>query len=84
MQRIVEILNLPKTICHHAIGHHHSPHHRMIAGAGIMCVGVLVAKSAALVSPHWFIVHVTVDIIGYAIHGVGTIPFVEYLLSEDK
>lgn len=82
---MIDFIHLPKAICHHAIGKDHTLAHRMWAGFGIMIFGVSTAKAAALMPDpiaHHFIVHYGLDLMGYAIHGLGAIPFIEYFLED--
>lgn len=75
----LKIYNLPREICHHAIGKEHTHSHRMVAGTCIMLVGVAIAKSA-----HFFdatLIHFSMDMVGYAVHGLGALPFIEYVME---
>lgn len=47
----------------------------MIAGVGVMIVGVLIAESIEVTH----IVHYVTNTVGFGIHAVGTIPFIEYI-----
>jgi hypothetical protein len=78
---MIKFINLPRAICDHAIGGHHSVPHRLVAGSIIMCVGVGTAKAAVLF--HFFPIHFGLDLVGYLIHGMGAVPFIE-LLVQDK
>lgn len=79
---MIKYLNLPKVLCQHAIGHHHTVGHRMVAGTTIMGIGVGTAKAAVLF--HSLPLHMSLDLVGYLIHGIGAVPFVEYLLDEHQ
>lgn len=73
-------LNIVRTICTNLVGKHHSFHHRAIVGVCVMLTGVVVAKS---VGHHEVqIVALLGDTLGYGLHGVGLIPFVEHLLED--
>lgn len=76
-------LNLPRVVCQHLLDDRHSTHHHMVCGTGVMAVGVLVAKSAYLL-PDFTIIHVTVDMVGYFIHGLGAVPFIEHIIAGSK
>jgi hypothetical protein len=80
LRRVVHIVNLPKHICKVALGADHPIYHRLTAGAGFMVVGVLVSK----IPFAYETVRLVFDGIGYFIHGLGSVPFVELLLSEEK
>lgn len=79
--RHLHLANLPREVCLHLIGPQHKPHHRMIAGAVIMVAGVLIAKSAEHF--HAFPAHVALDLVGYMIHGLGAVPYIEWLLIAE-
>lgn len=74
-------LNLPMVVADHVVGKHHSEHHRMIAGFAVMVVGVGIAKSANLFE--FTVWHFGVDLVGYAVHGLGLTPYVERLLRTE-
>lgn len=54
----------------------------MGAGIGIMCVGVGFTQVVLVFDFH--IIHALGDVVGYGIHGIGGIPFVEYVISKFK
>lgn len=81
VERITNALHLPKHICNHLIGKNHSSGHRMIAGVFVMGIGVAIAKSGGEV--HMFLIHYVTDMVGYLVHGIGCLPFVEQLMSEE-
>lgn len=81
MANHIKVLNLPRELCHLILGREHKPHHRMIAGGVVMVCGVLVAKSAHAASLET--TKVFLDLTGYFIHGLGAVPFVEWLLLEE-
>lgn len=75
------VLDMPKALCNHLIGEHHTLAHRMIVGTCIMVIGVAVAHTAnALPEGAGFIA----DLTGYLIHGIGSTPFVEAVLMARK
>lgn len=73
-------VNVPKIICLHMIGESHNETHRMGVGVIVMTCGVMVAHATA----HIFIIEYIGDIIGYCIHAIGGIPFVEHLIAKVK
>lgn len=75
-------LNVPRMICQALIGKGHQTHHRIAVGGAIMCTGVLIAQGGHLVEVVIF--KATLDLIGYTLHGVGIVPFLEWLLEADK
>jgi len=81
---MIRFIDLPRHLCQHAVGKHHTLGHRLIAGSIIMVAGVSTAKAGVLVpmAPHLF--HFSLDVVGYALHGLGCIPFIEYLMEEEN
>jgi hypothetical protein len=79
--RIVLVkVNVARPICDHVIGEEHTPEHRMVAGVVVMFVGVGVAHTAAympLEALKWI-----ADALGYGIHALGTLPFLEHLTES--
>jgi hypothetical protein len=80
--RVVRVADIPKKVCNNLIGEHHTSIHRMTAGAVIMVVGVTIAKLEP--SGMFHILHYTCDIVGYALHGLGTVPFIDALLKGNE
>lgn len=70
-------LNFSRKLCNHFIGEEHSIKYRCIVGTVIIFIGVGTAKAAEMI--HFFPVHVGLDGLGYLIHGIGSIPFVEWI-----
>lgn len=79
-KELLDKVNLPKIICIHLIGKNHTLHHRMGAGVILMTIGVMISKSAAGISV--YLVSFVGDMIGYLIHGIGTLPFGEALVAH--
>lgn len=79
MIRIVTILNLPRHLCRAALGKDHTVAHRMAAGTVIMVGGVVLSKTTV----PGLDLHLFFDLVGYLIHGIGAVPFVEYLIAEE-
>lgn len=77
---INRIFDLPHALCLWLIGEEHHIAHRMVAGFCIMAVGVGVAKSAHA-APH-IIVQGGLDLMGYFIHGLGAVPFIEWFIHR--
>lgn len=73
-------LNVSKVICHHLIDEKHSHTHRMVVGIIIMIGGVGISKISTTIT----VVHFIFDGLGYAIHGIGLIPFVEALSKREE
>lgn len=80
--KILSAINVPRHVCDVALGKDHPIHHRMIAGTIMMAFGVGISK--AFVGVHVFFISEIFDGVGYLIHGVGTIPFAEWLSAMFK
>lgn len=52
----------------------------MIAGAGIMAVGVTLAQVVSELV-HFPGAHFIFDMVGYGVHGLGLVPFIEHALD---
>ncbi len=74
---ILNSLNLPRVITTHLIGKKHTNTHRKMVGVGVMIIGVLLVKVLGHIDI--YVIHIAADIVGYAIHGIGLIPFVHSL-----
>lgn len=72
---ILTNLNISKVVCDHLLDEKHTSVHRMIAGSFIMSVGVGISK----IHVTMVFIHFLLDGVGYAIHGIGLIPFIETL-----
>jgi hypothetical protein len=62
--------------CNHLVGKNHTHSHRMVVGTGIILLGVLISKSGIGLSGP---IHLALDGIGYLVHGVGAIPYLEII-----
>ena len=71
---ILKKLDISKPIAHHLIGEQYTSRHRKCIGASIMVVGVGLVQASHTIDV--FIIHFACDVIGYAIHGLGAIPFI--------
>lgn len=72
---VVSTLQIPFIACTHLFGEKHTAGHRMFTGAVFMVTGVGVSK--LFVEIH--VLHFFFDLLGYAIHGMGCLPFIEHL-----
>jgi len=79
-EKIISLLNIHKTIANHVVGKNHTVLHRRISGIIVMCIGVGIVK-LSLILAEGAMIHYAFDIIGYAVHGIGMIPFVEEVES---
>lgn len=75
-------LNVARPVCHLLLGHQAKPSHRMAVGAAVMAVGVMIAKAAHGIEYEFL--SMIVDGCGYAIHALGTTPFIEWLAERVK
>lgn len=79
INNILHNTNLPKLLCKHLFGHKHTHRHRMVVGVGVMVVGVAVAKFSTHLDIYY--IHFAGDVFGYAMHGLGATPFIEYFIA---
>jgi hypothetical protein len=77
---IISKLNVAKPICNSLAGKHHTFIHRACVGVLIMAIGVLIAKTIG----HHPVQFVAIfgDMVGYGIHGLGLMPFVDAIASS--
>lgn len=62
----------------HLFGINHTIRHKMIAGLILMILGVTITKLVPSYYPHP-LVHAGADGIGYLLHGLGAMPYGEWL-----
>lgn len=76
----LDCVNIPKRMADHAFGHHHSHRHRMVFGVVFMAIGVLIAKLL-----HFnLLTHILADIVGYGVHGMGAVPFIDFAIAQSN
>lgn len=80
--RALRVANLPREICRHTVGHDHSTLHRLVCGMGVMGFGVVFAMIPTLAEIHALFAHMGFELVGFAIHGLGAVPYIEWLLEE--
>lgn len=80
MYKYLKIWCLPTAVAHIAVGKEHKQSHRMVAGITIMTVGVAIAKASDFLHIHE--AHFMLDMVGYAVHGLGATPFIEHFMSD--
>lgn len=78
----IKKLNLIAHLCKMCLGEEHPPIIRYCAGGVIMLAGVLVAKEGGQIHAYHF--HYIADVLGYGIHGIGAVPFVEWLIEFER
>lgn len=76
VQTVINRVNVVRMLLDNVLGENHSHRHRMGFGFILMTIGVMIAKSFAGVE--YEIVHMVCDCVGYFIHGLGCVPFVDY------
>lgn len=77
MKQALQKLNVVYLMSDHLFDGKHSARHRMAVGVVVMVVGVVVSKSGFGFAHA--VAHYAADIVGYAIHGLGAVPFIERL-----
>jgi hypothetical protein len=76
---IIKRLNLIRMACDHIASDSFTPKHHMAIGAVVMVVGVAVSKGAGAI--HYIAIEFMGDIVGYLIHGIGCVPFIESFVA---
>lgn len=82
MNNLIHKIDVSKHIAHHIAGKDHTVVHRRITGGIIMALGVGLVK-LSLMSPIP-IIHFFGDLVGFAIHGIGLIPFIKGIEEPEK
>lgn len=82
LRKALEKVNFPKYACLHLIGEKHSKGHRMGVGVIVMITGVVIAKSLAGVTV--LQINIVGDVIGYMIHAIGAIPFIDHIVESSS
>jgi hypothetical protein len=77
-QMVLHNVNLPRVLCDHMLGEHHSTKHRMLVGTMVMVCGVMIAKLTSHATYEIF--EIVGDLTGYLVHGVGAVPYVDALV----
>ena len=72
--------NLSERIYTHLLGENHTHVHRKITGVFIMVFGVGLVKFTYMFP--FEIIHFVGDGVGYLIHGIGCLPFVENITKH--
>lgn len=80
MKGLIKKVNVTRVVCNHLVGEGHTEGHRMITGAIIIIVGVGISKvPTSIHAIHW-----VADAVGFGIHALGCVPFIERFLSASK
>lgn len=80
--RGIKRLNIVGHACRFAFGEDHPLWARLLSGGTIAATGVLVAKIGGEI--HVFHFHFIADYFGYALHGLGITPFIEWVLELER
>ena len=80
MRGVLNRLNVTKAVCDHLVGEGHTERHRMITGVFIVIVGVGISKIPTTIT----IIHFLLDAVGYGVHGLGCIPFIDRFIHLAK
>lgn len=78
-QMVLHNANVPRVLCDHMLGEHHTSKHRMLTGSIVMLAGVMIAKLTSHAA--YEVLEVGGDLLGYLIHGIGAVPFVDHLIQ---
>lgn len=76
---VIKKINPTRPICNALFDKEHSHRHRMLVGAIVMGVGVVIAKSAG--HHELQLIAYVGDVIGYGVHGLGLTPYIEYIID---
>lgn len=82
IHRVLKRVNFVELICNQLFGEQHTHRHRMTVGVVVMCIGVTVARGSTYIE--YEIVRVVGDLVGYLIHGLGGVPFADYLMERAR
>lgn len=72
------IPRVPRIIYDHLVDESHTLRHRVICGLIIGLSGVIVSKLGT------GYVHYITDLVGYCIHGLGSVPLIDYFIKKPK
>jgi len=75
VNKLLNRCNLTKNITDHLCNEHYTKLHRRITGGILIFFGVIISKCGG----EFAAVHIVCDAFGYAIHGIGLIPFISDL-----
>lgn len=77
MRKILSYLNLPRMICSHLIGEHHTKHHQCFTGVVLFVVGLVLASLG-----EGTFIHLFTETVGCVLKELGLVPIVENLVSS--
>lgn len=79
---MIKYVDIPKNLCNHVIGDNHTHKHRLICGTIIIMIGVGIVKGAMFFEG--VAVHFIAESVGFLIHGIGSIPYIELISKIGK
>jgi len=79
VKTVIHLVNLPRIICNHLVSKEHNTSHRLCVGSMFVVIGVGLAQVEF--SP---VVHFFSEAVGYMIHGLGAVPFIDLLIKEKE
>ncbi len=79
---VVRKANIAIPLCDLLLGEQHPVKYRMATGVFVMAAGVTIAKT--LGHGPYMLVSFAADAVGYALHGLGLVPFVDHLVEKFK
>lgn len=82
IHRVLKKVNLVQLLCDQMFGEQHTHRHRMTVGVLVMCVGISIAKGSTFFE--YEIVRLLGDGLGYLIHGLGGVPFADFLMDRAR
>ena len=77
VDKVTDKMNVSKVICDHLFTEKHSEKHRMGVGVVIIIIGVMIADIEAKAHA----VRLGLEAVGFAIHALGTTPFIERIIK---
>ncbi len=77
---VLRRINIARPLCDALLGEQHSARYRMGAGVVVMAIGVSIAKVFGHVTMP--VVAYGADAIGFGIHALGMVPFIEHLMEQ--
>lgn len=80
VDKVTDNLNVSKVVCDHLFTEKHSEKHRMGVGLIIIIAGVLIAD----IESKAHAVKLSLEAVGFAIHALGTTPFIERVQKSFK
>ncbi len=80
LTKIIVRCNVVTPLASLVFGRDHQTAHRLLAGTLVMAIGVIIAKYVGH-APNTIVAHLG-DGLGYGLHGIGLIPFIESVASK--